>query len=521
MENTIKPINDINEKLFIILFSTFIVFILFGKTLSAEWKQVDDHEIISFLGKDKKLLVTEIPRIFLSSPDITDFGKTTRFRPSYYLLRIIETAFIGGNVHAWYAFQLILLIIFLSIFWFIILPVTGLYGGAVFITVLLMNTYWADLVSRLGCNEIYAIPGLAIFIYGFVCICRNLYHGVVPKGKYWAFLCIGSVVCGGSKENFLFLLIPTLYCGFLQYYYKKHTLISLLFFCLTITFNLMVMSVIIPPLITIGKDLYGNEVSLNNILLTLSVEYKTYNSMLAISFLILLFLMGLFFYVRNYNKFFKLTIKTATYITGLFILYLTQNIYYHGILPTQTRYDFPAMLFAPIAFLVLYNYVLTIMNIQNRRKSHVNGVIFTILFIFLMYTKGFSVLISKVNQNVDETITYTRHLRNIVSVLQNQPQSPLVLESYSPLDFDALQNYELFLHTYYGLKNPIIVRIHDYDKKDLNLFSNNDRQLIQWNKQFSSGTKGFTSSTEIDRYRGQCYSVFLSGESDTNCLPID
>ena len=92
---------------FILIFSVIIVVGIFGRVLSAQWGVIDDHEIIAFLGQDRKLYLHEIFPA-LKSTEVGDFGSLTRYRPSYFLLRLLECVAWGANPLYWYAFRLVL-----------------------------------------------------------------------------------------------------------------------------------------------------------------------------------------------------------------------------------------------------------------------------------------------------------------------------------------------------------------------------------------------------------------------------
>lgn len=70
----------------------------------ADFGMIDDHEIVSFLGRKNQVKISEI------LPLIQQWSVETnaRFRPGYYALRILEAFFIGGHPSLWYADRLLL-----------------------------------------------------------------------------------------------------------------------------------------------------------------------------------------------------------------------------------------------------------------------------------------------------------------------------------------------------------------------------------------------------------------------------
>src|SRR5215475_14100951 len=82
--------------------------------LHADFAMIDDHEIVSILGSEHQ---TEISEIF---PLIRQWAieQNGRFRPGYYVLRILEAFFVGRNVIAWYVNRLLLaLLSALALYW--------------------------------------------------------------------------------------------------------------------------------------------------------------------------------------------------------------------------------------------------------------------------------------------------------------------------------------------------------------------------------------------------------------------
>src|SRR5215217_2247421 len=69
-----------------------IVFMLYPM-LHAGFAMIDDHEIVSILGRDNRVKVSEI------SPLIQQWTieQNGRFRPGYYVLRILEAFFVGEH----------------------------------------------------------------------------------------------------------------------------------------------------------------------------------------------------------------------------------------------------------------------------------------------------------------------------------------------------------------------------------------------------------------------------------------
>src|SRR6478672_8664345 len=75
--------------------------------LSADLGMIDDHEIVSILGRDQRVGVTEI------SPLIQQYAieSNGRFRPGYYVFRIFEAFSFGRDAALWHTNRLLLALV--------------------------------------------------------------------------------------------------------------------------------------------------------------------------------------------------------------------------------------------------------------------------------------------------------------------------------------------------------------------------------------------------------------------------
>ena len=189
--------------------SLLLVVGVFWQVVNIKWSVIDDHEIIYFLGQDKTLYLNEFSEI-LSRTEVGNFGSLQRYRPFYYSMRILETVMWGDNPTYWYLFRLgILCVAFLLILTLVSKKLDWLLTfilGAYTLTF----PYWVALVGSLGPGETYAVLGLALFMWGaWKFLSDDLKKGEQMKSGV-AILC-GSIICVGSKENFLLLILPLCY----------------------------------------------------------------------------------------------------------------------------------------------------------------------------------------------------------------------------------------------------------------------------------------------------------------------
>lgn len=154
---------------------------------------IDDHEILDIIGRRGRLPILEIPNAVFSRSN----ESLGRFRPGYYLGRVVEAAAAGQNPRYWFFDRFLLAAIVLV---------------AIYVTaVRFMSPLLAALISllpfvgpqfetwgRLGPNEAYALPLMCV---GLALVVRGVGQGRGPA-KLWlgyAFLTLAAL----AKENFV------------------------------------------------------------------------------------------------------------------------------------------------------------------------------------------------------------------------------------------------------------------------------------------------------------------------------
>lgn len=98
-----------NEYLLVSLFFALMVFslLLSTGTITSGWHMVDDHEFLEYqieLSRSEGTVFTCIQKALEE-----DIG--SRFRPLYYIFRVILTTFFGSNLVVWSIFKAIEIVI--------------------------------------------------------------------------------------------------------------------------------------------------------------------------------------------------------------------------------------------------------------------------------------------------------------------------------------------------------------------------------------------------------------------------
>src|SRR5262245_41825129 len=144
-----------------------IVFMLYP-VLRADFAMVDDHFIVSILGKDNRLQISEIYPL-IQERAIEANG---RFRPGFWVLRILETFFFGGHAWLFYTNRLLLaLFSAFALYWGLRTILRPFHAGVV--TLLFFSGPQNEIWQRLGTGESYAVP---LVLAGLAWIAVQLRH---------------------------------------------------------------------------------------------------------------------------------------------------------------------------------------------------------------------------------------------------------------------------------------------------------------------------------------------------------
>ena len=133
----------------IALLSTALSFALVGRQVFlANWGLIDDHEVFHFLGPNLHLPISDIWNTLLEKTEVGTLQG--RFRPSYYFIKVLETALLGTNVHLWYLGNTIGFAIFLSSVWWALRRFVGGWLSGVLTLSIALLPLWSGIWSRLG-----------------------------------------------------------------------------------------------------------------------------------------------------------------------------------------------------------------------------------------------------------------------------------------------------------------------------------------------------------------------------------
>jgi hypothetical protein len=501
----------------------FLIGIVFGRLLRARWWIADDHEIMWFLGTKARLALAEIPAL-LAKTEVGAFGSYTRFRPVYVVLRLVETALWGRDPALWYAARLGLLVLSAIMFWRLAAPVVGEICGVLLCMYSLSFPFWVDVVGRLGPSEAYAVLGLPIYLGGLVQASRGDSDATTRQVYSGALVLVGTLLCIGSKENFLILAAPTLGLGYWAMRRRQYHLLAGV--VLSLAFSGYVASSILLASSHSGVDVYGAPLSIGSRLsgivdILRDDGLRSPFAMLAAVTLapsVLLILPRL-------PRAKRVAILTAQFwLACLCLLYVSQWIFYGADwLSREQRYLFPGFLYLPAGIVVLYRLAKQMLSGLGDDVGTGGALALSLavsLILAILYHRHYDPVIQALREHILATRVFTASLEKTVAVLRQDEDVPLVAEGGDDVvaDYERAYGYPRFLRAY-QVTNPLFLRLHGYTSEDYP--PGFRRELASDLEETSAeGDAYYSPYGQLGGGQGSCYALYLTTVSETSCSPI-
>ena len=470
---------------------------LLSPTLHAEWWMYNDHEIMHFIGKQRALHASKfnLP-LYLSDTEVGEFGKSLRFRPIFYSVRIMESFLWGNSALGWWALRMFFFIATFAILWYLVSRPLGIVSGAVFsLWVFSSRRYWTDIYDTISTQEIYCVIGVALYALGFytavkkVMKCRER-----PPLFSWIIMLIGGVLAIGSKENFVMMVVPAFILLAFLLWQKKADWLAWTTTILLALFSTLIIAAIAIAVSHTGHDYYCTKVSvetstgiaINAIKQLISYEYNV-GVIVVVLFFELIF--GVFFR-KALNEYLKLTAKFAVVLVLLGVLIVSQKVFYHGNWPVGTRYDFPGMLFENFYALSVAVYVIQNMKLL-KMSINVPYTFVSICIGFMIYVCIQSGLPIHRGAKIAASCTrqFTMRITQITATAKGHPEMPILIESSTLADYETIGSLRRFLLAG-GVTNKMYLRLHDqegyYDKNNSLQIENYGRLVLMSKGNYSS-----------------------------------
>jgi hypothetical protein len=493
-------------------------FFLMGRQIwAANWWLIDDHEIFLFLGARDHLPLSELFSTLLAKTEIGSWQG--RFRPSYYFLRVLETCLWGSDVQLWYLTRTLCFGVFIASLWWSFARFVGFWLGAAFLVPILAMSFWPDIWARLGPAEIYGVMATGLLISGTV--------GMLSFQNAWArnlsviVVTLAAIILIGSKET----LIPVAAAAPAMLIFAAATKrlpisLALAAVILISAFGLTVVAITFKIISGSGTDIYANKIDASQLINAALGSKKA----IYLSAGYGIGAIGLFGILRVLTKnsisaWLRSTIVLVIVLAFLSAVLVSQYVAYRMPMPTDTRYDFPAMLFLPMAFVSLAWYVLDqLRDIFGTRLSNYFSLVMTVGLVgyYLPTIIGFasSPLPQAVNENIRRTNAFFSTVQALTAAAKQAPQEPVILEAFGSGAYEPTYSMQIYLRAL-GADNPISVRLIPDARSQGVLYDGLERTLRFLEDQGGGLFEPLSKSLEIAN-RG-CISVGLDGPTSPGC----
>ncbi|MHB9005151.1 MAG: hypothetical protein ACYC6C_14050 [Coriobacteriia bacterium] len=493
-----------------------IVILQYKDILKANWWVVDDHEIINFVGSDRKMGFNEFVPALIQT-EVGQIGTSTRFRPVYYSLRLLESILWGDNPTLWFIARIIIMIFFSGLIWQMTVPLLGLFGAFLFTIYTISFGFWTDFIARLGPSETYAVISVITFAWVFIWIWHRSVHGQVSS-KAWLLMGILLILNIGIKENLLVLTIPLIVLFIHAVIRKTLSKSAVVALVISIASSIFCAAVLLVGLQHSGGDYYANPVGISSrgsILFHSMLDLRAFTIVLPCVFYFLFWRYG-----KGIEKSIRVTLCAAVgLLCGLLCLFCSQMVFYNGNWPTGMRYDFPGFLYNPLLYLVLLwilkEGLVAIHGMNNGVSSYFQFNNIFLFFMIFINMSGFFKQAVTIDRYVENSNLFMQQIGELSVYLKTNPESPVVFDVSRPMDYEPLFSYARFLRSN-GIENDFMVRWNG----DLPAAYNTplDLALVRQLYEFPlHGTSQFLPFEEKRLQNGKCISLQFSKTSDTLC----
>ena len=265
---------------------TSVVFGLFALSgnFGTVFGPIDDHEPLSWLDSEGNLSPSQFFDVLIGRTEFGDFGESSRFRPSYYFVRVGQATLFGDDPALWYFFAFLLFVTTVALLafatWLWVALGLGQQRPLIEITIAVAATSagvtmfgsvgaWTGIVARLGPSELLAMFGVSVILVSSTFLVGN------SSGWWWVPALTGTVLAVGSKENFLLLVLVPI--GISVYRFATRRNMSSLFPAfLSLLFASALLAGMSATIGQGGKDVYGQSIDGSRALNALSALSGTY-----------------------------------------------------------------------------------------------------------------------------------------------------------------------------------------------------------------------------------------------------
>ena len=459
-----RPTGDI----ILIVFSCALVLVLFGPLLQAGWSVYADHELQVYLGPSGHVPLAKVPSLLLQT-EVGYPDQVNRYRPTTYLMWILEASFWGNHPGSWQAARIAMLMISLS-------SLTVAFGRlfiwplAASLSSLLMSApYWSTVWIGIGPNEQYMALFLSAFCWSYASL-----HGWPPaitvhnrsKVVAWLVCSVSAILLVGIKENMMIILVPLVWLAFISWRADRSVDYRMVLMLAVFGWSTFIFQAVVVGTMRQGVDFYGNPISLSYRLKNLIATFW-HSPLIFMAGVLIVLVMVLQCISRSTSNERAAAIARSLWLAvllqgALFGLALSHAFFYDG-WPYDSRYAFPGHLLVFVSVAQLLYLALSIAGEFRPSWTPVLEIGVTIAVLAVAVHSGFAGLRASVETFVEASQSYTRQIENIVSIAASNPSVPLIIESATPYDLEPVFSVNRFVRMR-GIRSPMFLRLHNLEK---------------------------------------------------------
>lgn len=415
----------------LLVFAVFGYYLI-GGLFSARLGMIDDHEIPYFLGSDGVIKLVDLPKV-IGMTEIGAWGEYLRFRPSYYTIRVLETMLWRDNATMWFVTRYVLLVLSMWMGFRIMSQYLPKILSYLFLFYTMTMPFWADILTRLGPSETYAVLALMLFAYGW------------QFGKS-GLLFLGYILAVGSKENMLFLLPLLIIWLVIKIIKKSLTRNEIFGVILSLGFTAWILGGIILATSRAGTDIYGTPISYRYRITRFVWDIPKIIAERSMYFSVATtFIMAFFALAKKYRK---LAMAPLVCAAILYISVASQYIFYPNTIPSHSRYDYPALVLVRIIDLVAI-YGLVRLTSSWRWNKLIRVALLGILGMYTglgIYRYGYQHTHSRITTVVLATSSFASKIDTIITTAKKTEDMTLVFVSERYIDFEPVSSVLRYLN---------------------------------------------------------------------------
>jgi hypothetical protein len=496
----------------VIIFGVLASILLIGGLSRSKIGLTDENDLPQYVGTTGHVAFSQIPGLLIEKTEIGQFGQSQRFRPVYYLSRLVETALWGLDGGSWYRWRIAMFGLVIAAMFWLYVECTGIVLGTIFTAFTLSFAMWVDIWTRsTGTNEQYAAFGSAIYAIGAWQFVKRWRADEGLNASCLA-TAAGAIIAMGSKENMLILELPLLAALAAGLRYRRLGPASVIALVTAIAFGVWIaVSIVTYFLGAKVEDIYGNSVHGRLFGAKWMVLIYAGALLAAIGICATDFALRKLGDSEKLERFRSLAGRYSLYasvITGGFVF---NFLFYTGMIPAGGRYDFPAVLALPALLILLLDGLSEMAGLFGfgliTRKAV--GLVLAIVLVAFIARAPWA-LPAAARANVARNSAFDAGLQEAQRMTREHPDWPIFIKSFNYLDYEVVQALGFFFIAK-SINNPryLVYVANPYGESRSAFQSSLDQSLLAESSKGTIDRGYFPLADAVTPPDGNCFVIVL------------